>query len=120
MSTTPTTLPPLTPGLIEAAKNYHGSQVNAGAVIRYGWKTGQTTDQAAIHILTRALSAHRGIPMGGTKVGDLVKPCHDRTPPMGAIVGGDYKVTELCPFRGVRIGLYVWYRSWVRVKGGAA
>jgi len=131
---TPAKLPDLTPELIEAAR-WFAKPENIGvrdcssmpknmqaALLAYrdAVDTTMHIGCAAIHILTRALSAHRPTPMGGTKVGDWVRPCYE---------GGKYTRTgitrladrahALCPFRGV----YAhggWHRSWVRVKGGAA
>lgn len=118
---TPTTLPPLTPELIEAAKAWPFlSALQWGRVQAYRdeWDYTALVGDAACRILTRALTAHRPIPMGGTKVGDLVMVCcHDT---YGSSVREiSRRVLSRCPWRGV-LTLTGWHRSWVRVKGGAS
>ncbi len=125
MTPTTDTRPPLTPELIEAAKEpYRADNREVIDAYRQAYDYARrwwTIADTSHHILTRALSAHRPIPLGGTKVGDLVSLCHS-DPVLGtnrAIMGfGLYPVEAVCPFRGVFVG--IWHRSWVRVKGGAA
>jgi hypothetical protein len=123
MSTTPKHLPPLTLGLINSAKAYprlldhHAREL---AAYRDAWDETALLCDTALHILTRALTAHCPIPAGGTKVGDLVRVCWGAINEVcEAAIADPTRVDALCPFRGVRIG-YEWHRSWVRVKGGAA
>ena len=49
------------------------------------------------------------------KVGDKVRVCLAGAPNKKATLHGPWRVTEVCPWRGIRCALG-WHRSWIIVK----
>jgi len=116
------TLPPLTQELIQAAKAYTRIRTDTEpeyrllADYRNRWNCGALLADAAVCILTRAIEERRPIPNNGTNVGDWVRVCWDGRGSIAALSQDPWFVRDVCPFRGVQVGMS-WARSWVRVKG---